>query len=272
MKDYYLILELTRDATPEEVKAAYRDKIRFYHPDRWRDDPEMHQRAEERTKELNEAYQVLSNSRRRADYDRRNPYRPPRPPAWAQPAPDMPTEDEIARQRAWQAEMRRRQAAEATHRRAAETRRAAQRSAAMRLRSFFIGFSLIMAALLMLAWLGANGARSDNATLPAATFFSTTSQSSIPSMYEAMTAIPTGTEREFALQNLSDAWYHADCRYKDGSGPELFFYGSRDAAKAMILEVDYKVENGRSVVSNTGTVESYMLHQYSRCLPSDMIP
>ena len=67
MKDYYAILGVPRDASPEEIKRAYRELAKKYHPDKNRGDPE----AEERFKEINEAYAVLSDPQRRAEYDRR---------------------------------------------------------------------------------------------------------------------------------------------------------------------------------------------------------
>lgn len=65
-RDYYEILNVPRDASLEDIKAAYRRLAREYHPDVRKDDP----RAEERFKEINEAYQVLSDPERRAEYDR----------------------------------------------------------------------------------------------------------------------------------------------------------------------------------------------------------
>ncbi len=65
IKDYYRILGVDRDASIEEIKKAYRRLARLYHPDR-NPDPE----AEERFKEINEAYHVLSDEERRREYDR----------------------------------------------------------------------------------------------------------------------------------------------------------------------------------------------------------
>ncbi len=64
--DYYEILGVQRGATPEELKAAFRKMALKYHPDR---NPGDHT-AEEKFKELNEAYSVLSDPDRRAYYDR----------------------------------------------------------------------------------------------------------------------------------------------------------------------------------------------------------
>jgi len=66
MRDYYAVLGVDRDASPEEIKQAFRRLARQYHPDVKKDDPQ----ADERFKEINEAYQVLSDPERRAHYDR----------------------------------------------------------------------------------------------------------------------------------------------------------------------------------------------------------
>ncbi len=65
-KDYYKTLGLERSASTDEIKSAYRKLAMQYHPDR---NPDNKQ-AEERFKEVNEAYQVLSDPQKRAHYDR----------------------------------------------------------------------------------------------------------------------------------------------------------------------------------------------------------
>ncbi len=65
-KDYYQILGVARTASDEEIRKAYRKLAMQYHPDRNPDDKQ----AEERFKEINEAYQVLNDSDKRAHYDR----------------------------------------------------------------------------------------------------------------------------------------------------------------------------------------------------------
>lgn len=65
-KDYYKILGVDRKASDAEIKRAYRKLALKYHPDRNRGDKQ----AEERFKEINEAYQVLSDPEKRAHYDR----------------------------------------------------------------------------------------------------------------------------------------------------------------------------------------------------------
>ena len=64
-RDYYEVLGVDRNATEDDLKRAYRKLARKYHPDVNKDDPQ----AEEKFKEVNEAYSVLSNSETRAQYD-----------------------------------------------------------------------------------------------------------------------------------------------------------------------------------------------------------
>ena len=64
-KDLYEILGVDKNATDDQIKKAFRKKAREYHPD-VNKDPD----AEERFKEINEAYDVLSDSQKRAQYDR----------------------------------------------------------------------------------------------------------------------------------------------------------------------------------------------------------
>jgi molecular chaperone DnaJ len=65
MKDYYSILGISRGASPEEIKKAYRKKALQYHPDRNPDDSE----AEKKFKEVSEAYEVLSDDNKKRVYD-----------------------------------------------------------------------------------------------------------------------------------------------------------------------------------------------------------
>lgn len=66
MKDYYEILGVSRGATEVEIKKAYRKLAMEHHPDRNPDDPTG---AEERFKEISEAYSVLSDKEKRSQYD-----------------------------------------------------------------------------------------------------------------------------------------------------------------------------------------------------------
>ena len=65
-KDYYEILGLGRTASQDEIKLAYRKLAKKYHPDVAQNKAE----AEERFKEINEAYAVLSDAEQRSHYDR----------------------------------------------------------------------------------------------------------------------------------------------------------------------------------------------------------
>ncbi|HWQ03702.1 MAG TPA: molecular chaperone DnaJ [Candidatus Nitrosotenuis sp.] len=66
-RDYYEVLNLGRNATPEEIKSAYRKAALKWHPDR---NPDNKTEAEERFREATEAYSVLSDAQKRAMYDR----------------------------------------------------------------------------------------------------------------------------------------------------------------------------------------------------------
>ncbi len=66
-KDYYKILGVPRNATQEEIKKAYRKLAMEYHPDRH--PPEKRKWAEEKFKEISEAYEVLSDPEKRRQYD-----------------------------------------------------------------------------------------------------------------------------------------------------------------------------------------------------------
>ncbi|HZY99532.1 MAG TPA: molecular chaperone DnaJ [Candidatus Baltobacteraceae bacterium] len=65
-KDYYDVLGVARDASGDEIKQAYRALARKHHPDVSHDKSD----AEHRFKEINEAYEVLSDPNKRAQYDR----------------------------------------------------------------------------------------------------------------------------------------------------------------------------------------------------------
>ncbi|MBP6923126.1 molecular chaperone DnaJ [Veillonella sp. YH-vei2232] len=65
-RDYYEVLGVDRNASQDEIKKAFRKKARQYHPDVNRDNPKE---AEEKFKEANEAYEVLSDDTKKAQYD-----------------------------------------------------------------------------------------------------------------------------------------------------------------------------------------------------------
>lgn len=64
-RDYYDVLGVSKDASQEEIKKAYRKRAMKFHPDRNTDDP----KAEEKFKQASEAYEVLRNEESRRRYD-----------------------------------------------------------------------------------------------------------------------------------------------------------------------------------------------------------
>lgn len=64
-KDFYQILGVSKTATPEEMKKAYRKLAMQYHPDK----NQGNKKAEEKFKEISEAYEVLSDEKKRQNYD-----------------------------------------------------------------------------------------------------------------------------------------------------------------------------------------------------------
>jgi curved DNA-binding protein len=75
-KDYYSILDITKNSSAEDIKKSYRRLARKYHPDMNPGD----KAAENRFKEVTEAYEVLSDTDKRRKYDQFGKY-------WKQPAP-----------------------------------------------------------------------------------------------------------------------------------------------------------------------------------------
>ena len=65
--NYYDLLGIEPKAGPQEIKQAYLNKVKEWHPDK---NPDRSEEAEEKTKVLNQAYYILGNAERRKNYDR----------------------------------------------------------------------------------------------------------------------------------------------------------------------------------------------------------
>ncbi|MBQ3976561.1 MAG: J domain-containing protein, partial [Bacteroidales bacterium] len=69
-RDYYEVLGITKQASADEIKSAYRKAAIKWHPDKWVDGTEQEKKtAEDKFKEASEAYSVLSDPDKRAKYD-----------------------------------------------------------------------------------------------------------------------------------------------------------------------------------------------------------
>src|SRR3989304_3655115 len=66
-RDYYEVLSVSRSASPEEIKKAYRKIAMQWHPDK---NPDNKKESEEKFKEAAEAYSILSDPQKRSQYDR----------------------------------------------------------------------------------------------------------------------------------------------------------------------------------------------------------
>jgi DnaJ-domain-containing protein 1 len=67
--DYYALLELSPTAPEADIKKAWHEQLQVWHPDRFTHAPTLHDKAEARTKLINQAYQTLSDPTARARYD-----------------------------------------------------------------------------------------------------------------------------------------------------------------------------------------------------------
>lgn len=92
MIDYYAILGVSPKAAQGEIKKSYRALAAKYHPDKHREN-DLEELAREKLVQINEAYAVLSDENRRADYDRERRFHPPSAvapgPAAAAPTADL---------------------------------------------------------------------------------------------------------------------------------------------------------------------------------------
>ena len=61
IKRCFEILELNPDASPDEVKQAYKDLVNIWHPDRFSNNPHLKEKAEKKLKEVNQAYETLKS-------------------------------------------------------------------------------------------------------------------------------------------------------------------------------------------------------------------
>ena len=109
-RDYYKILGVTTKTPKEELKQKYRELAKKFHPDSNKGSKE----AEDKFKIISEAYEILSNAKKRKEYDRQRNYkksassRPSGRPNWAQQPPGgfgrRPRENEQAYQEPFAAE------------------------------------------------------------------------------------------------------------------------------------------------------------------------
>jgi hypothetical protein len=75
MKDYYKILNVNPEASPDEIQKQYNFLANAYHPDKF-SDPDQKANAENIFKEINEAYQVLGDPTKREEYDKEHSTQP----------------------------------------------------------------------------------------------------------------------------------------------------------------------------------------------------
>ena len=66
MRDPYQALGVAKNASPAEIKKAYRKLAKQYHPDRNQNDP----KAKEKFSEINSAYEIVGDEKKRAEFDR----------------------------------------------------------------------------------------------------------------------------------------------------------------------------------------------------------
>ena len=74
-RDYYEVLGVSKTASLDEIKKAYREMVKKYHPDSYKDHP-LENLAKEKMQEINEAYDQLTNPNSRQSQQRANPGNP----------------------------------------------------------------------------------------------------------------------------------------------------------------------------------------------------
>ena len=99
MKDYYGLLEIVATASQDEVKRAFRVQIARYHPDKVQHlGNEFQNMAADRAAELTEAYRILSDQERRAEYDRARSSAPGSTQTAPRAGPSKPVESDASQQ------------------------------------------------------------------------------------------------------------------------------------------------------------------------------
>ena len=112
MKDYYAILEVSPTASQKEILEQYRFLLQAWHPDKF-PNPSQKAKAEERVKDLNEAYAVLGDPKKRSAYERQQKYNP----AYTASAPSdqayqRPTDPGVRNAKTYQTAAQKRRAAD----------------------------------------------------------------------------------------------------------------------------------------------------------------
>jgi len=90
LKHAYDKLDLSPDATSQEVRRAYRELVRVWHPDRFGDDPRLQKRAQEKLKEINEAHTIVREDLASRAQRSENPTGAHYPGTASAPAPHTP--------------------------------------------------------------------------------------------------------------------------------------------------------------------------------------